>query len=341
MRMASGSGVIPAPVFRPPFNLTRASHLVLHVPDLQASKAFYVDTLGFFLSLEEKGRLHLRGLEEGCFHSLVLETGEPTCSRVGFRVLTEDDLDAAEHHFRARGMPTAWVDVPHQGRTLHTADAVGTPLELCVSMRPQPRQILNVSQFRGASPQRLDHFQVTTPHVQAALEFYNEIGFRLSEYITPDNSPDPTFVFLQRKGNPHDIVFSRGAGPRLHHVAYTVPESHHLLFLCDQLAENGFGDSVEYGPRRHFGPGYARTVYLRDPHGHRIEFFTNHYQTIDSEDEPIRFEMSQLLAAGWGGHPPLSWLEEAGMFRGVEIEKEVLEATLKTHIDAAKGVPAP
>ena len=26
------------------------------------------------------------------------------------------------------------------------------------------------------------------------------------------------------------------AGPRLHHVAFTVPESYHLLFLCDRLA---------------------------------------------------------------------------------------------------------
>ena len=29
-------------------------------------------------------------------------------------------------------------------------------------------------------------------------------------------------MWLARKGNPHDIVFSNGRGPRLHHFAYTV-----------------------------------------------------------------------------------------------------------------------
>ena len=46
------------------------------------------------------------------------------------------------------------------------------------------------------------------------------MGFRLSEYISPDGTDELLFVFLQRKGNPHDIVFAPGAGPRLHHAAF-------------------------------------------------------------------------------------------------------------------------
>ena len=44
---------IPDPVFRPAFAITRASHVVLRVADLQRSRAFYVDTLGFVSSTRD------------------------------------------------------------------------------------------------------------------------------------------------------------------------------------------------------------------------------------------------------------------------------------------------
>ena len=312
---------IPQPNFRPDFNITRASHVVLRVTDLAASRAFYVDTLGFLVSGEDNARLYLRGLEEACHHSLVLEQApEPSCARVGLRVLTEDDLDCALAHFKAHGLAARTVDVPHQGRTIQVSDPLATPLEICASMETRPRSILTASAFRGASPQRLDHVQVSTPQVGQALDFYMAMGFRLSEYIVPDEGGDPAFVFLQRKGNPHDIVFAHGAGPRLHHTAFMVPETSHLMFACDALAENGFGRAVEFGPGRHYGPGYARFVYLRDPDNHRIELFTTHYQTIDCEDEPIRWTFSELQAAGWGPPPPDTWLHDASRFKDVVVE---------------------
>ena len=311
---------IPRPVFTPAFNVTRASHVVLRVSDLGASRAFYVDTLGFAVSSEDPQRLCLRGLEEACHHSLVLERGpEPCCARVGLRVQTDEDLDRLASHFASHGLPARFVEVPHQGRTVHALDAAGTPLEVCASMETRPRLILAASAFKGACPQRLDHMQIGTPQVQEALDFYMAMGFRLSEYIVADGTDDPAIVFLQRKGNPHDIVFAHGPGPRLHHAAFMVPESQNLLFACDQLAENGFGRSVEFGPGRHFGPGYARFVYIRDPDGHRMELFTTHYQTIDCEDEPVRWDFSQLAAVGWGAPPPASWFSDASAFAGVEV----------------------
>ena len=74
------------------------------------------------------------------------------------------------------------------------------------------------------------------------------VGFRLSEYIAPSGTFDLRGMFLQRKGNPHDIVFFNGAGPRLHHFAFLAPEVHHLLHACDLAGELGFGASVERGP---------------------------------------------------------------------------------------------
>jgi catechol 2,3-dioxygenase len=307
---------LPNTVFRPQFAITRASHLVSVVTDLAASRAFYVDTIGLIVSDEDRRTLYLRGIEEGCHHSLVLKEGpRPVCERVGMRVMTEEDLDLAQRYFAAAGLPTQWVEVPFQGRTLRTFDAVGTPLELCAQMQTEPRRIMDFDLHHGAFPQRLDHFQIFTPDVQGACEFYMGIGFRLSEYIVRDASDELRAVFLQRKGNPHDIVFVSAAEQRLHHVAFTTPEAHNLMYIADLCGKRGYGKGVERGPGRHFGPGYARYIYLRDPDGHRIELFNNHYQTIDMEDEPIRWEASHLNRLGvWGPGPPASWLNEASAF---------------------------
>ena len=50
------------PVFHPPFNIVRASHVELGVADIARSRAFYVDCLGYIVSDEDKDALYLRGL---------------------------------------------------------------------------------------------------------------------------------------------------------------------------------------------------------------------------------------------------------------------------------------
>jgi len=313
---------IPRAAFPAPFNTTRTSHVVLTVSDLGASRAFYVDALGFVVSDEEPGVLYLRGLEEACHHSLVLKQtdDEPACERIGLRVFTDDDLERAKDHFERAGLPAAWAEAPHQGRTLHVADAVGTPLEFCASMETRPRMIVQFDQFRGACPQRIDHFQVIAPDARLACEFYSELGFRLSEYIAVDGTDDLLFVFLQRKGNPHDIVFAGGPGPRLHHAAFTVPDAQHIIQACDVLGAHGFGANLEHGPGRH-GPGHALFAYFRDPDGHRIEVFTTHYQMMDVENEPLRWELSYMRNRPWGFPPRQKWYQEASHFRDVELRE--------------------
>ena len=57
---------------------------------------------------------------------------------------------------------------------------------------------------------------------------------------------------------------------------------------------------------------------MRDPDGHRIELFTSHYLTLDVEDEPARWNISEL-GGGWGPRPPQSWRNEATPFAGVAV----------------------
>src|SRR5438093_12464505 len=111
---------LPQPVYYPPFNITRSSHVVITSRDLEASRDFYEQVVGLVLSDRDADTLYFRGLEEACHHSLVIkhQSKAHECEAIGFRVLTEEDLDKAAHFFSTKGLPTRFVEVPHQGRTL-------------------------------------------------------------------------------------------------------------------------------------------------------------------------------------------------------------------------------
>ena len=245
----------------PSFNVTRASHAVMTARDLDKTQAFYCDVLGLIASDRDKDALYLRALEERSHHSLVFrKTNEaPVCERVGLRVLTEDDLDRAFEHFSLAGLNPKWAERPYQGRTLHVDDPIGTPLEFCATMDDLPTNLQKFELYKGASPMRLDHFQIAAHDVWKATEFYLSIGFRLTEFTATDGKDEIWASWLQRKGNPHDVVFSSGRGPRLHHFAYGVPEIRDVVHVCDVAGSLGFGHHFERGP----GPARHRQRVLR------------------------------------------------------------------------------
>ena len=86
--------ILPSTNFDPGFRITRASHVVLAVRDLVASRQFYERVIGLILTAEEDDTLYFRGVEEACHHSLVLRKGSDICcARLGLRVFSEQDLD--------------------------------------------------------------------------------------------------------------------------------------------------------------------------------------------------------------------------------------------------------
>lgn len=318
---------VPAPQLYPPFNIVRLSHVEYRVTDLPASKVFYTDIIGLQITHEEPDRIYLRAMEERGHHCICLVQAQSAGVGVlGFKLYDEPDLDKAAGFFKDRGLPVEWIEKPYMGRTLRTRDPWGVPLEFYVRMdRLQPIH-QQYSLYKGVKPLRIDHFNLFSSNVDECVSFYTEIGFRTTEYTEDEESGRVWAAWMHRKGGVHDVAFTNGTGPRLHHSAFWVPTPLNIIDLLDLMASTGYLANIERGPGRH-GISNAFFLYVRDPDNHRIEIYCSDYQTVDPDHEPIKWDLKdpqrQTL---WGAPAPASWFEEGSLFDGAELQESQLKA---------------
>ncbi|MFN3937111.1 MAG: 3,4-dihydroxyphenylacetate 2,3-dioxygenase [Gemmobacter sp.] len=318
---------IPPPNLYPPFNIVRLSHVELCVTDLGRARGLYVDTLGLQVTFEDADRIYLRAMEERGHHCLVLRrAAAPSVGVLGFKLYDDPDLDRAHDWFRAEGLPVSWVERPFMGRVLQVRDPFGVPLEFYVRMDRLPPIHQKYALYRGVKPLRIDHFNLFARNVDEAAAFYARIGFRVTEYTEDAGTGRNWAVWMHRKGGVHDIAFTNGTGPRLHHTAFWVPTPMNIIDLLDLMSTTGYVSNIERGPGRH-GISNAFFLYIRDMDGHRIEIYCSDYQTVDPDLEPIRWDLKdpqrQTL---WGAPAPRSWFEEGSLFDGVEPQPSDLAA---------------
>lgn len=318
---------VPAPTLYPPFNIVRLSHVELHVTDLAWSRGFYVDMLGLQITHEDATTLYLRALEERGHHCMILRrAAQPGVGVLGFKVWDDADLDRAAAWFAAKDLPVSWVDRPFMGRVLRTRDPFGVPLEFYARMDRLPPIHQQYKLYHGVKPLRIDHFNLFSSNVDDSVVFYGEMGFRLTEY-TADTETDRTWAaWMHRKGGVHDIAFTNGTGPRLHHTAFWVPTPLNIIDLLDLMSTTGYLENIERGPGRH-GISNAFFLYIRDRDGHRTEIYCSDYQTCDPDLEPIRWSLTdpqrQTL---WGAPAPKSWFELGSVFDGAPLRDSELTA---------------
>ncbi|MCY4542910.1 MAG: 3,4-dihydroxyphenylacetate 2,3-dioxygenase [Rhodobacteraceae bacterium] len=318
-----------SPVLYPPFNILRTSYVELAVSNLEASRKFYVDVLGLVVSHEcETGRLYLRAMEERAHHSLCLRQGRQNhCSAIGFRVYDETDLPKVHEFFASRGLPASIVERKHMGEVVRAADPWGVPLEFYASMKLLPSIHQKYRLYSGVKPLRIDHVNLFSADVDAMAEFYNSLGFRLTEFTEDAASGRMWAAWMHRKGTVHDIAFTNGVGPRLHHFAYWVMSPMSIIDLLDLMSTSGYLANIERGPGRH-GISNAFFLYVRDPDNHRIEFYCSDYQTIDPDHEPIGWDLHDPTRQTlWGAPAPRTWFEEGTHFGDVEPQEPVVAGT--------------
>ncbi|WP_257347404.1 3,4-dihydroxyphenylacetate 2,3-dioxygenase [Pseudalkalibacillus decolorationis] len=324
------------------FNIIRAARSVLHITDLEASRNFYVNALGFIETEADEEHIYLRGLEEHNHHSLVLKKKDrPNIEVISYKVSSDKDLEALSSFYQEKGFKTKWVEKGAQkaiGRTLRVQDVSGLPVEYFAEMDTVERLIQRYDLYKGARIQRIDHFNCSVLDVEKAYNFYiNELGFACSEY-TATEEERIWAAWLHRKPSVHDQAFMNGKGPRVHHIGFWLPDPMALIHACDVLASLGYADNIERGPGRH-GLSNAFFLYLRDPDGHRIELYNGDYLTSDPDFKPIRWDLNDpRRQTFWGHEAPDSWFNEASTVldvhtgEPVKVEEPTLEQRKPTFI---------
>ncbi|MDP1794272.1 MAG: 3,4-dihydroxyphenylacetate 2,3-dioxygenase [Acidimicrobiales bacterium] len=297
----------------PPPNIVRTAYSELIVTDLEHARWFYLDMLGFVLTAEDDDALYLRGYEETVHHSLVLRLGsEPANACVGFRVWAAHDLDLAAAWYDALGCRVerrAAGATRGIGEAVRVEDPLGFTLEFFHATERQQRMIQRYDLQHGARIARVDHVNFCVDDVAAAHDLYSNLGFVTSETIEGD---DRLFgAWMHRKPSVHDVAFTGGVSPRVHHMAFVVPETHHILDLCDHFGSLDQQHHLERGPGRH-GVSNAFYLYLRDNDKHRIEVYTSDYYTGDPDQEVIRWSVNDMRRRDfWGAAVVPSWYAES------------------------------
>lgn len=296
-------------------NIVRASYVELTVTDLVRAKWFWVDMLGFVVTAEDDDALYLRGYEEAVHHSVLLRLGpQPAAACMAYRVWEPADLDRAETWYRDRGCEVERRPAGATfgiGEAVRVLDPLGFTLEFFAENTRTERLNQRYELHRGAQIARIDHFNICVDDAKAAYEYFESLGFRCSETIE-DQDNDRLFAgWMHRKPSVHDVAFTFGSSPRLHHTGFFVPEQHHISALCDRFGAIDHQHHIERGPGRH-GVSNAFYVYLRDPDGHRIEIYTSDYFTGDPDEEPLRWSVHDMRRRDfWGASVVPTWYSEA------------------------------
>ena len=305
------------------FEIVKAGHIEFLVTDLKEARNFYVDTLGFTVTEEDRSHIYLRGLEDRAHHSFMLTKSDtPGVGHLAFRVAEEDGLKAIEELAKSKGVTANWVEPGQekgQGKSLLIEDQFGFPVEFYTKMDKVEWMLQKFQDYRGARVMRLDHFNIMLPDVGAAYRWYvDSLGFGCTE-LTETEGPNPALwaAWLRRKHDCHDIALTTGKGPRVHHAGFTVADRASIMDAADILAAGGYLKSMERGPGRH-GVSNAFFLYLRDPDGNRVELYTGDYISADPDWVPIKWKLNDpQRQTFWGAPTPESWFNDAMLVRAL------------------------
>ena len=163
--------------------------------------------------------------------------------------------------------------------------------------------------------------------VQASIDFYAALGFRLTEYTESDDAePRIAAAWMHRKGGVHDLAFTNGRGPRLHHFAYWVPG---VLNVDPPVRRDGDHRlSRQHGartrPPRHrqrFLPLRARP--RRPPH--RASMRRTISPSIPTSSRSAGPCAIRAVRRSGARRRPQSWFEEGSVFPGTPVLPPVHE----------------
>jgi catechol 2,3-dioxygenase-like lactoylglutathione lyase family enzyme len=284
-------------------------HLALASPDVDRLAAYYTEVLGFELSTRADGAAYLT--PELAHHAVtVQQSKESGLDHLAFRI--QGSLGDAEQELAAAGIKAERKTDAEPGiaELLEIEDLDGNRLQLYAEI--EERGELGPS---GVRPQKLGHVCYFVRDVQATTEFYEQLGFRWSDWM------GDFFVFLRCNADHHALNLLRSENnKRLHHIGWELRDWANIQTACDWLARNDY--PLVWGPGRH-GPGHNLFTYHRDPDGNVVELFAELDLMLDEslgyfDPRPWHHDFPQRpkvwtpgprVPNSWGPMPPEGFLE--------------------------------
>jgi catechol 2,3-dioxygenase len=305
--------------------IAHIGHAELRVTDLEASREFFTEVLGLFVSDETDSQVYLRAWQDWDHHTLLLtQSDESGLGHVAWRVSGPDDLAEHAKQLQVLGVELDWVE---GGNELGHGDSIrfltpvsGIPAELYweveryaessselrSSLPSHPQRFTG----KGIAPRRFDHVNFLVDDVRAEQEWHSEqLGIRHNYYVV---GADETRLgsWLARTNVSHEIAFMRNKaqdGNKLHHVAYYLDSPDQLVRAATLIADAGV--QLEWGPGAH-GTSGAIFLYCFEPSGNRVEVWTGGFLLFPPDWEPIRWdpETASLGLELWGSAMPDTYL---------------------------------
>lgn len=281
-----------------PNQVRRFEHVELGVPDVAEAAAFYRDVVGMAELATEGDTVYLGfGLDDN--YDLALTPGEGI-RHFAFRAENADELAAWERRLEEQGIAHERRDgaEPGQPEAVRFELPTGHAMEF-VTVEDHtyglPSQPVH-PRTGGIMPLDNDHVGLMAGDVRALSEFFRDaLGFKLTEYVEPDEGSGFWVIGFVRSGAyHHDISIALG-DQSFHHYAVTLSSFEHMKVACDLLAASGH--RIEFGPSRH-PAGANLFIYVWLPGGHRVEF-TAEMALLD-DSAPVRRLTSETSLDAWG-----------------------------------------
>jgi catechol 2,3-dioxygenase len=270
--------------------LLRLAHVALTSPDPERLATGYAAQVGLVVS----GTDPLRLTTDGHSHCLEIHPGEaPGLHHIAFEVRDVDGFDARP------------VDSPGYDAAVELTDPEGNAVRLVAGAATSDAIAPG---DRGFRPKKIGHVGVRAHDAKAQVAFYNELGFKLSDWIGEQVG------FLRCNTDHHVLVFVAeppDGGSAIHHVAYEVGSFEDFARQADLLAANGV--RVDWGPGRH-APSRNYFMYFDDADGNRIEW-VNSIKQIPDDGTYVPEVYDPAVPTTWnvwGVMPPPHFLQRIG-----------------------------
>lgn len=244
--------------------VTAVRSIVLGVPDLAASRSFYVDIWGLTPVIERGDAIFLRGT--GPYHHVLalVRHGKPEVLELDLLADNRDAVDAL--HAQVSGTAATRIsapaprEAPGGGYGFSFVDPEGRTVNIIAGdarhadTAPHPDR-----------PAKITHAVLNSPDMAKISTFYAErLGFEAKTY-------NPRMFFLKCNEDHHSLAFAAGNASTLNHLAFAMSDVDAVSRGAKRLMAHGY--VLGWGVGQH-AAGEDVYAYFEGPEGGGIEYIT-------------------------------------------------------------------